>query len=227
VSTLILKRASASRPSGQWNDDDFDVLADSAVVGRILQSQRRARRNAVDVDAGLRAPRRPQADARLRRDARGGEAHRSVSPPWQSSMTCRGMLGEIIFHQDCRMRMLPPTSASLLLGLSEITSSQTSWGPQRLQGLRRCAAVSGREFLLRQCDGKLLTEMLKPEFIPFAEPYYRREFTRDYQRTLAAGLTSNYLVEDTEANYRKIAAVIEQRFNDWRTRGSRPWWKFW
>jgi hypothetical protein len=26
--TLVLKRASASRPSGEWNDDDFDVLAD-------------------------------------------------------------------------------------------------------------------------------------------------------------------------------------------------------
>jgi hypothetical protein len=25
---LILKRASASRPSGVWNDDDSDVLAD-------------------------------------------------------------------------------------------------------------------------------------------------------------------------------------------------------
>jgi hypothetical protein len=24
---LILKRASTSRPSGEWNDDDFDVLA--------------------------------------------------------------------------------------------------------------------------------------------------------------------------------------------------------
>jgi len=25
---LVLKRASASRPSGEWNDDDFDVLAE-------------------------------------------------------------------------------------------------------------------------------------------------------------------------------------------------------
>jgi hypothetical protein len=25
---LILKRASASRPSGEWKDDDYDVLAD-------------------------------------------------------------------------------------------------------------------------------------------------------------------------------------------------------
>jgi hypothetical protein len=35
---LILKRASASRPSGEWNDDDFDVLADGAVVGRIMKA---------------------------------------------------------------------------------------------------------------------------------------------------------------------------------------------
>jgi hypothetical protein len=30
---LILKRASAARLSGEWNDDDFDVLADGTVVG--------------------------------------------------------------------------------------------------------------------------------------------------------------------------------------------------
>jgi hypothetical protein len=32
---LILKRASASRTSGEWSDDDYHVLADGAVVGRI------------------------------------------------------------------------------------------------------------------------------------------------------------------------------------------------
>jgi hypothetical protein len=36
--TLILKRASASRPSGKWSDDDFDVLADGAVVSRIMRA---------------------------------------------------------------------------------------------------------------------------------------------------------------------------------------------
>jgi hypothetical protein len=35
---LILKRASASRPSGEWNDDDYDVLSDAKVVGRIFKS---------------------------------------------------------------------------------------------------------------------------------------------------------------------------------------------
>jgi hypothetical protein len=34
---LILKRASASRPSGEWNEDDFDVIADGFVVGRIFK----------------------------------------------------------------------------------------------------------------------------------------------------------------------------------------------
>ena len=37
MSSLILKRASASRPSGEWNGDDFDVLAEGVVVGRILK----------------------------------------------------------------------------------------------------------------------------------------------------------------------------------------------
>jgi len=35
---LILKRAAASR-SGEWGDDDYDVIADGAVVGRILKAR--------------------------------------------------------------------------------------------------------------------------------------------------------------------------------------------
>ncbi len=38
MSRLLLKRASASRPSGEWNDDDYDVVADGIVVGRIFNS---------------------------------------------------------------------------------------------------------------------------------------------------------------------------------------------
>jgi hypothetical protein len=37
AASLILKRASASRPSGQWGENDYDVLADGAVVGRIMK----------------------------------------------------------------------------------------------------------------------------------------------------------------------------------------------
>jgi hypothetical protein len=70
MTTLILKRVSASRPSGEWSEDDYDVLADGAVVGRIFKA------NASPVGASwmwtfsLRPPRGSDADAWLRRDAR-------------------------------------------------------------------------------------------------------------------------------------------------------------
>ena len=35
---LTLKRASASRLSGEWGEDDYDVLAEGVVVGRILKA---------------------------------------------------------------------------------------------------------------------------------------------------------------------------------------------
>jgi hypothetical protein len=35
---LALKRASASRISGEWSDDDYDVIADGVVVGRIFKA---------------------------------------------------------------------------------------------------------------------------------------------------------------------------------------------
>jgi hypothetical protein len=33
---LILKCASASRPSGEWNEDDFDVIADGLSLYGLL-----------------------------------------------------------------------------------------------------------------------------------------------------------------------------------------------
>jgi hypothetical protein len=68
---LILKRASASRPSGHWSEDDYDVLAESEVVGRIMKVIAAPESTPVDVDARLRASSRPLADARLRGHARG------------------------------------------------------------------------------------------------------------------------------------------------------------
>jgi hypothetical protein len=38
VSSLILKRASASRPGSEWDDDDYDVVTDGVTVGRIMKA---------------------------------------------------------------------------------------------------------------------------------------------------------------------------------------------
>ena len=37
MTSLILRRATASRPSGEWSEDDYDVLENGAVVGRIFK----------------------------------------------------------------------------------------------------------------------------------------------------------------------------------------------
>jgi len=38
TSSLILKRAAASRTSGEWREDDYDVAVDGIVVGRIMKA---------------------------------------------------------------------------------------------------------------------------------------------------------------------------------------------
>jgi hypothetical protein len=43
MSRLVLKRARASRPSRQWRDDDYDVLENGVVVGRIFCREPRRR----------------------------------------------------------------------------------------------------------------------------------------------------------------------------------------
>ena len=43
MGSLILKRANSSRLSGQWSDDDYDVLENGVVAGRILSPAPRDR----------------------------------------------------------------------------------------------------------------------------------------------------------------------------------------
>jgi hypothetical protein len=75
MAQLILKRASASRPSGEWNDDDYDVLADGAVVGRIFKA------NAAPVGS----PWMWTLTARRRM-----VTSRRAKPPWQHSRRLGG-----------------------------------------------------------------------------------------------------------------------------------------
>src|SRR5215468_2063506 len=55
---LVLKRASASRSSGEWSDDDYDVLAGGVVVGRIMKvlGQTVVSTGAYVVQGGTKAP---------------------------------------------------------------------------------------------------------------------------------------------------------------------------
>jgi hypothetical protein len=75
--SLLLKRAALSRPSGQWDDDDYDVLADGEVVGRIYKAHAAPGRLTLDVDSSLLASR---ARLRWRRSLRAGDRNRAAAP---------------------------------------------------------------------------------------------------------------------------------------------------
>ena len=55
--------------SGEWRDDDVEVLADEVVVGRIMKACRRAGRLAVDVDTDIRLGRTPTPGYAASREA--------------------------------------------------------------------------------------------------------------------------------------------------------------
>ena len=76
VSPLILKRASASRSSGEWSDDDYDVLTDGVVVGRIMKAAAKPA-DASWLWTATRLPVRRQWRRSLRV---GGEKEASVVP---------------------------------------------------------------------------------------------------------------------------------------------------
>jgi hypothetical protein len=73
MTQLSLKRASASRSSGQWQDEDYDVLADGKPVGRIYEdASARPPELRILVDHRYRTGYAGR-DARHRRDPRRGD----------------------------------------------------------------------------------------------------------------------------------------------------------
>ena len=84
--------------------------------------------------------------------------------------------------------------------------------------------LSGARFVIEHCDGKLFSGMLTAEGAAFAQSYYNRHYLRDYRALLVQGAVSDYAVEDTWANYDRMATRISERHHTWR---NKPWWKFW
>jgi hypothetical protein len=62
MTPLILKRASASRSSGQWRDDDYDVLENGVVVDAFPRS--RSRRQTAPPGCGRAVTRLARSSAR-------------------------------------------------------------------------------------------------------------------------------------------------------------------
>src|SRR4051812_44179825 len=75
----------------------------------------------------------------------------------------------------------------------------------------RSRAISGRDFLLQYCDGKLFSALFVAECADFAEHHYEA-FLEDFQRLLCRDLSSNYYVADSRENYEVMAAALDERW---------------
>ena len=85
---LVLKRASVSRPSGQWRDEDYDVLENGVVVGPHFQSAGRAADRPWMWAAGHNGD--------IHRAAYGYEPTRDAR--WRRSLGARASFGAIERH---------------------------------------------------------------------------------------------------------------------------------
>lgn len=86
----------------------------------------------------------------------------------------------------------------------------------------RARQMTGRQFLFKECDERFWEVDLSVEGNAFAKSYYEItdgqacSYLDDYERTLLGDLPSLYHIEDSWLNYDRIAAVLSQRFEEWK-----------
>jgi hypothetical protein len=81
--------------------------------------------------------------------------------------------------------------------------------------------ITGRDFLIKECDSKLGEEDISDEGMDFTDSYYgdgheANQYIYDYAEMFVKEQMSFYDVEDTWANYDKISLVIDERFRSWK-----------
>jgi hypothetical protein len=84
----------------------------------------------------------------------------------------------------------------------------------------RTRQMTGREFFLKECDGKLWDVDLNDACNGFAKYYYSTPdflYLKDYEREFKLDAPTIYHIDDIWANYERIAAVISRRYEEWRT----------
>lgn len=82
--------------------------------------------------------------------------------------------------------------------------------------LRREA--TGRDLLFTQLDEKFFPALLSEEARSFTLDYYQsNEYVNDYDRVLGSDLQTLYHVDDSWENYDRMAPVLDERLQAWRS----------
>jgi hypothetical protein len=103
--TLILRRASISRPSGPWSEDDYDVVADGErVVAHLPRPAKRARIDIVDMDGRVPAAARGRRGKHIQCSARSTPSRLAAIEKHRKLRILSS--GVQIDEQECRSKPL-------------------------------------------------------------------------------------------------------------------------
>jgi hypothetical protein len=85
--------------------------------------------------------------------------------------------------------------------------------------------MTGRYFLINECDEKFWEEDLNDLGNAFAGEYYGLNevglYFADYADVLCEGNNKRfYYVEDTWENYNKLAPIVSRRFEEWKAKNA-------
>lgn len=82
----------------------------------------------------------------------------------------------------------------------------------------RSREITGRDFIMDQCDGQLSDGDLDDEGNAFAQWYYEARYLADYPRMFGVGTDPDSFcsVEDTWANADRAMRLFDLRFAEWQ-----------
>ena len=111
-------------------------------------------------------------------------------------------------------------------GLRELLSEfQTT---DEFNAANTTAMLEGRQSattcILKNCDGKLTDEDLTDVGNSFAKSYYESHYFDDYMALYGELL---YSAPESDHDFSKLTATLDQRWNSFNGESSRPWWRFW
>ena len=88
--------------------------------------------------------------------------------------------------------------------------------------------MTGAEFLIKECDGKLWEDDLNVSGIAFVKYYYETgKYYGDYINTLMCDLPTQYHIIDNWENYDKLSIYIDKAYVRWTCKQNKKWWQFW
>lgn len=101
-----------------------------------------------------------------------------------------------------------------LIGELHIEESQNS-----LKQVRN-REMTGREFLIKECDSKFWDEDLNEKGNQFANYYFAdnngyKQYINDYERVFL-DYNNLYDIEDTWENYDRISPILDKRYLEWK-----------